>query len=202
MSKSPSSEFQTSAGGVMIRVPAGYFTMGSPESEDGHRVWERRREVNFVNDFYLGKSPVTQDQYEATRSESGSVRMARFHPRTWTSGSSRATPRLHWRLPCVANRCRDRSIAREHPPATVRQAEKAGRWSGEASGETLSSPKSRPMSGENSRVSQRRGQERSPERWARRCLRFPLSSAFRSNIRLRNLQPLPPPPRPRNEHQS
>jgi hypothetical protein len=65
MSKSPTSEFQSSAGGVMIRVPAGSFTMGSPESEDGHRVWERRREVTFVNDFYLGKSPVTQDQCEA-----------------------------------------------------------------------------------------------------------------------------------------
>lgn len=65
MSKSPTSEFQSSAGGVMIRVPAGSFTMGSPESEDGHRVWEQQREVTFVNDFYLGKSPVTQDQYEA-----------------------------------------------------------------------------------------------------------------------------------------
>ena len=65
MSKSSTSEFQSSAGGVMIRVPAGSFTMGSPESEDGHRVWEQQREVTFVNDFYLGKSPVTQDQYEA-----------------------------------------------------------------------------------------------------------------------------------------
>lgn len=65
MSKSPSSEFQNSAGGVMIRVPAGSFTMGSPESEDGHRAWEQQREVTFVNDFYLGKTPVTQDQYAA-----------------------------------------------------------------------------------------------------------------------------------------
>ncbi len=65
MSKSPTSEFQSSAGGVMIRVPAGSFTMGSPESEDGHQVWERRREVTFVNDFYLGKTPVTQEQYAA-----------------------------------------------------------------------------------------------------------------------------------------
>jgi len=64
MSKSPTSEFQRSAGGVMISVPAGSFTMGSPESEDGHRVWERRREVTFVNGFYLGKSPVTQEQFE------------------------------------------------------------------------------------------------------------------------------------------
>jgi len=49
----------------MIRVPAGSFRTGSPESEDGHRVWERQREVKFANEFYLGKSPVTQDQYEA-----------------------------------------------------------------------------------------------------------------------------------------
>jgi formylglycine-generating enzyme required for sulfatase activity len=62
MSKSPTSEFKSSVGGVMIRVPA---TMGSPESEDGHQVWEQQREVTFVNDFYLGKSPVTQDQYES-----------------------------------------------------------------------------------------------------------------------------------------
>ncbi|MBW3596043.1 MAG: formylglycine-generating enzyme family protein [Planctomycetes bacterium] len=39
--------------------------MGSPESEDGHRAWEQQREVTFVNDFYLGKMPVTQDQFEA-----------------------------------------------------------------------------------------------------------------------------------------
>jgi hypothetical protein len=65
MAKSRPSEFKCSAGVVMVRVPAGSFTMGSPPSEDGHRVWERPCEVTFVNDFYLGKSPVTQDQYEA-----------------------------------------------------------------------------------------------------------------------------------------
>lgn len=63
-SKSLASEFQTSAGGLMIRVPAGSFTMGSPESEDGHRAWEQQREVIFASDFYLGKTPVTQTQYE------------------------------------------------------------------------------------------------------------------------------------------
>ena len=65
MSKSPTSEFKSSVGVVMIRVPAGSFTMGSPESEDGHRAWEQQREVTFASDFYLGKTPVTQDQYEA-----------------------------------------------------------------------------------------------------------------------------------------
>ena len=49
----------------MHRVPAGSFIMGSPESEDGHRAWEHQREVTFVDDFYLGKTPVTQDQFAA-----------------------------------------------------------------------------------------------------------------------------------------
>ena len=65
MAKSLASEFKSSVGTVMIRVPAGSFTMGSPESEDGHRSWEQQREVTFASDFYLGKTPVTQDQFEA-----------------------------------------------------------------------------------------------------------------------------------------
>jgi formylglycine-generating enzyme required for sulfatase activity len=65
MSRSLASEFQSSAGAVMIRVPAGSFTMGSPESEDGHRAWEQQREVPLRSDFYLGKTPVTQEQFEA-----------------------------------------------------------------------------------------------------------------------------------------
>ncbi len=65
MSKPSTSEIQSSAGAVMIRVPAGSFTIGSPESEDGHRAWEQQREVTFASDFYLGKTPVTQDQFEA-----------------------------------------------------------------------------------------------------------------------------------------
>jgi len=49
----------------MLGVPAGSFIMGSPESEDGHCVWEQQREVTFPSHFYLGKFPVTQDQYQA-----------------------------------------------------------------------------------------------------------------------------------------
>ena len=49
----------------MITVPAGSFTMGSPESEDGHRAWEQQREATIASDFYLGKTPVTQKQFEA-----------------------------------------------------------------------------------------------------------------------------------------
>ena len=65
MSKPPTSEFKSSVGAVMIRLPAGSFTMGSPESEEGRRLWEQQREVTFANDFYLGKTPVTQEQFEA-----------------------------------------------------------------------------------------------------------------------------------------
>src|SRR6187401_1391367 len=65
MLKSTTSVFQSSVGALMTRVPAGSFTMGSPESEDGHRAWEQQREVTFASDFYLGKTPVTQDQYAA-----------------------------------------------------------------------------------------------------------------------------------------
>lgn len=49
----------------MIRVAAGSFTMGSPDSEEGHRNWEQQREVTFANAFYLGQTPVTQAEYEA-----------------------------------------------------------------------------------------------------------------------------------------
>jgi hypothetical protein len=58
-------ELRSTAGIVLVRVPAGSFTMGSPESEEGHQAWEQPREVTFASDFYLGGSPVTQDQYAA-----------------------------------------------------------------------------------------------------------------------------------------
>jgi formylglycine-generating enzyme required for sulfatase activity len=59
------SRFKSSTGAVLIRVPAGSFKMGSLETEAGHRVWERQREVAFTDHFYLGRTPVTQEQYEA-----------------------------------------------------------------------------------------------------------------------------------------
>ena len=65
MSKPLASEFQTSTGGVMILVSAGSFTMGSPESEEGRRSWEQQREVTLAGDFYLAKTPITQEQYAA-----------------------------------------------------------------------------------------------------------------------------------------
>ncbi len=65
MSKTQPADFTSSARTVMLRVSAGSFTMGSPQSEDGHRAWEQQREVTFGSEFYLGKTPVTQEQYES-----------------------------------------------------------------------------------------------------------------------------------------
>ena len=73
MSQSPPLDFNSSAGTVMIRVPAGSFMMGSPKSEDGHRAWEEQREAAFLNDFYLGKTPVTQEQFAAVISTNPTV---------------------------------------------------------------------------------------------------------------------------------
>ncbi|QDT54040.1 Serine/threonine-protein kinase pkn1 [Caulifigura coniformis] len=65
MASSPATNFRSTVGIEMIRVPAGSFTMGSPESEDGHWAWEQERVVEFASDFCLGKFPVTQAQYQA-----------------------------------------------------------------------------------------------------------------------------------------
>lgn len=69
MPQTSSPEFRSSAGSEMIRVPAGSFTMGSPDNEEGHRIWEQQREVTFATEFYLAKTPITQHQYAAVTGE-------------------------------------------------------------------------------------------------------------------------------------
>jgi hypothetical protein len=78
MSKSPTSEFQSSAGGVMIRVPAGSFIMGSPPDEVGRQYWEGEREVTLPDEFYLGATPVTQRQFDLVMP--GFARQMAHHP--------------------------------------------------------------------------------------------------------------------------
>jgi formylglycine-generating enzyme required for sulfatase activity len=63
-------------GGVtmeFVRIPAGSFTMGSPQAElDEYKrlynltnLGEEQHPVRIGKDFYLGKYPVTQEQYQA-----------------------------------------------------------------------------------------------------------------------------------------
>lgn len=48
----------------MIRIPAGTFTMGSPEDEPLSREDEQLHEVTLTRDFYIGRYEVTQVFYE------------------------------------------------------------------------------------------------------------------------------------------
>ena len=55
----------TSASGVrLIQVTPGSFIMGSPQHETGRAYWEVEREVTLPNAYYLGATPVTQNQFE------------------------------------------------------------------------------------------------------------------------------------------
>ena len=50
---------------AMIRIKAGSFIMGSPENEIGHDKDEKLHRVTLTRDFWIGKFPVTQEEYEA-----------------------------------------------------------------------------------------------------------------------------------------
>jgi len=56
----------------MVVVPAGSFTMGSPEGEAGRNSWEGpQHEVTFAKPFAVGKFEVTVDQFDAFVRETG-----------------------------------------------------------------------------------------------------------------------------------
>jgi formylglycine-generating enzyme required for sulfatase activity len=56
---------------VMVRIPAGTFLMGSPEGERGNVFGnETQHEVTLTQDYYLGKTEITQGQWEAVTGES------------------------------------------------------------------------------------------------------------------------------------
>lgn len=48
----------------LIHCPAGTFFMGSPKGELGKVNYEERRKVTLTQDFYIGKFPITQAQYQ------------------------------------------------------------------------------------------------------------------------------------------
>jgi formylglycine-generating enzyme required for sulfatase activity len=51
---------------VLVKIPAGQFTMGSPESEEGHSTREAPQHVVTIEKpFFLGQTEVTQAQYQA-----------------------------------------------------------------------------------------------------------------------------------------
>jgi formylglycine-generating enzyme required for sulfatase activity len=52
----------------MVKIPAGEFLMGSPESEEGSSDKERPQHPVRVDSFFMGKYPVTQAQWKAVAS--------------------------------------------------------------------------------------------------------------------------------------
>src|SRR5262245_31143687 len=56
----------------MVVLPAGSFTMGSPESEKGRNSWEGPQHVvTFARPFAIGKFEVTVDQFAVFVRETG-----------------------------------------------------------------------------------------------------------------------------------
>jgi formylglycine-generating enzyme required for sulfatase activity len=64
---------KNSIGMTFIRVSAGSFMMGSPDTEPGHREHESPvHEVKITKPFYISVVPVTQAQYEAVKNKNPS----------------------------------------------------------------------------------------------------------------------------------
>jgi len=49
----------------MVRIEGGTFTMGSPDDEPGREDYEGPQHQVTVSSFYMGKYPVTQEEYQA-----------------------------------------------------------------------------------------------------------------------------------------
>ena len=65
---------------VLRRIPAGQFSMGSPEGELGRRADEARHEVELSEPYYLGVFEVTQAQWELATGENPSEHRGATRP--------------------------------------------------------------------------------------------------------------------------
>ncbi|MDR2718654.1 MAG: SUMF1/EgtB/PvdO family nonheme iron enzyme [Treponema sp.] len=61
----PPEEITSGKGIVLVKIPAGIFTMGSPTTEPDRSTDETQHPVTLTKSFYMGKYPVTQEQYQA-----------------------------------------------------------------------------------------------------------------------------------------
>ncbi len=64
--------FSNSLGMQFKLIPAGSFTMGSPESEAGRGCGERQHEVTLSRDYYMGVYEVTQGEWKRVMGENPS----------------------------------------------------------------------------------------------------------------------------------
>lgn len=64
----------------LIKCPAGKFLMGSPADELGRCENETQHEVTIADDFYIGRFPVTQAQFEAVTKKNPSCYKGQDNP--------------------------------------------------------------------------------------------------------------------------
>ncbi|MBF0213386.1 MAG: SUMF1/EgtB/PvdO family nonheme iron enzyme [Magnetococcales bacterium] len=67
-----STDYTNSLGMTFKRIPAGTFTMGSPENEFGHEQNEGQRDVTISRSFYMQSTEVTQGQWRTIMGENPS----------------------------------------------------------------------------------------------------------------------------------
>ncbi len=71
---------------VLVKIPAGTFMMGSPDGERGNVFNnETQHQVTLSKNYYLGKTEITQEQWEAVmgtsmRSECGAIAVGDKYP--------------------------------------------------------------------------------------------------------------------------
>ncbi len=63
-----------------VLIPAGTFTMGSPEDEPGHWIREIQRQVTLTRTFYIGIHEVTQAEWQSTMGWNNSYSIGRDKP--------------------------------------------------------------------------------------------------------------------------
>ena len=73
-------EYTNSVGAVLVKIPAGRFTMGSPSGESGRDDDEGQVEVELTRSFWLMTTEVTQGQYRALTGENPSRFEGEAHP--------------------------------------------------------------------------------------------------------------------------
>ena len=84
---------------VLVHVPAGTFQMGSPEGERGSDFFdnETQHQVTLTQDYYIGKTEVTQQQWQAVMetpmpTSCGDAGMGDDFPVYWVSWNDMAGP--------------------------------------------------------------------------------------------------------------
>ena len=71
---------ETFMAGEMVLIPGGTFLMGSPAGEQGRSANEGPQHTVTVNSFFMGKYPVTQEDYEDIMGKNPSSFKGSNHP--------------------------------------------------------------------------------------------------------------------------